>query len=144
MNDNDLLALIALVTTITTIIQTIEMYLLLKSNRKTNDILENPGKLLLDGAVDMVDGLTNDAEAAQAFFTLIANMGKVAYNAAVTSVKEGAKEAIDAAISSSEAAPFLDLLPKKYRRAAAYLVNREKKSAAVAQGKSSTGGLPPA
>ena len=54
MTTNEWLIIIAVVTTLTTIIQCIEMYLLISSSRRTNQILEHPGPLVVSGLKELM------------------------------------------------------------------------------------------
>jgi len=65
------LMIIALVTTLTTIIQCIEMYLLLRSTRNTNEILSNPTIIVKD----FLENLVEDKDVQKAFFEFVAVCG---------------------------------------------------------------------
>lgn len=78
MTIEELLGLIALATIVTTIIQCLEMYLLLRSSRDTNEKLDNLGHLMSDGVHQWIADLAQDKEKQEAFFGLIQIMGQAA------------------------------------------------------------------
>lgn len=69
MNDTELLLAIAITTIVTTLIQTIEMWLLVRSSKQTNHILSHPGELLLTGITEWIKGIWDDEKAQKTFFT---------------------------------------------------------------------------
>lgn len=71
MTDSELLLAIAITTIITTLIQTIEMWLLVKSSRQTNYLLSHPGDLLLDGITGWIKNLWESDKDQKAFFTFM-------------------------------------------------------------------------
>lgn len=74
MSTETWLAVIALATIVTTAIQCIEMFMILRSNRRTNEILENPAPVI----VGLMDALKEDKEFAQEFGNFIAWGGSAA------------------------------------------------------------------
>lgn len=89
MTTNDWLVVIALVTTLTTIIQCIEMYLLITSSRRTNQILEHPGPLVVSGLKELMVELSEDKDFQQMLGGFVAWAGTTA----ITNVKANMEKA---------------------------------------------------
>jgi len=74
MSAETLLLVIAVATIVTTAIQCLEMFLILRSNRRTNEILENPAPVI-EG---LMIACKEDKEFAQAFGSFLAWSGQCA------------------------------------------------------------------
>jgi len=76
LTSNEWLFVIAAITGITTVIQCIEMYLLVRTHRQTNAILENPGPMVADGIHGYLTELIEDPKMQEEFFSFVAICGK--------------------------------------------------------------------
>lgn len=85
MTETGWLMLIALMTGITTIIQCIEMWMLVRSSRRTNELLSDPAPLLMG----LMEHLAEDKKFQQEFGAFISWMGQ----AGIAGVKNTMQEA---------------------------------------------------
>lgn len=85
MTDTELLLVIAIATIVTTLIQCIEMWMLISSSRRTNELLSQPGDII----VSLVEQLQNDKKFAATFMGFVGWLGQVTI--------AGAKEAVQQA-----------------------------------------------
>lgn len=70
--------LTAIFTMVTTVIQCIEMWILIKNQRATNEILSHPGDLLMDGIIQFALDLLEDNESRTTFFQFVNACGAAA------------------------------------------------------------------
>jgi len=84
MTEPGWLMLIALMTGATTLIQCIEMWMLVKSSRRTNELLENPAPLVSG----FLQNLANDPDFAKEFAGFIAWMGQTGISGIKTTMQE--------------------------------------------------------
>ena len=89
MTTNEWLIIIAVVTTLTTIIQCIEMYLLISSSRRTNQILEHPGPLVVSGLKELMAEVSEDKD----FQAMLGGFVSWAGTTAIASVKQNMEQA---------------------------------------------------
>lgn len=108
MDDTVLWMWIALITTVTTIIQTIEMIILVRSNRHTNYLLSHPGELL----IALVEQIQTDPKFAAMFQGFIQWLGSVGLAGAKTAVEKSGIKIPKGMGKIGQLMEFIQVLPE--------------------------------